>query len=228
LSRREAGTGAAASARVRRRWPVLAMAAGALMLAAAALVGWRSDGEVRQFGPTPSPTPPTLAATAPAEKATAPAEKPRVAAVPPRRLTIPAIDVDAAVRATGIDEATGELDVPRSVDTVGWYRFGPELAAGAGSVVIAGHVDSAEQGQGAFFRLRDLRAGDRVTVTGPGGETRVYTVDSRRVYAKSSAPMDRLFARDGPPRLTLITCGGTFDRRDGHYRDNVVVTAGPA
>jgi hypothetical protein len=47
------------------------------------------------------------------------------------------------------------------------------------------------------------------------------------VYAKSSAPLDRLFARDGPPRLTLVTCGGSFDRGTGHYRDNVVVTATP-
>jgi hypothetical protein len=202
------------------------MVAGALMLATAVLVAWRSDGQVRQFGPT---TPPALAGAAPATRTAqaAPTKRPRGAAVPPRRLTIAAIGVDAAVRATGIDKATGALDVPPSVDSVGWYRFGPDLAAEAGSIVIAGHVDSAEQGRGAFFRLRDLRAGDRVTVTGPGGEKRAYTVDSRRVYAKSSAPLDRLFARDGPPRLTLVTCGGSFDRGTGHYRDNVVVTATP-
>jgi hypothetical protein len=27
--------------------------------------------------------------------------------------------------------------------------------------------------------------------------------------------------------LTLITCGGPFDARTRHYRDNVVVTAEP-
>ena len=40
-------------------------------------------------------------------------------------------------------------------------------------------------------------------------------------------PLDRLFARDGPPRLTLITCGGPFLPEYLSYRDNVVVVAEP-
>ena len=28
-------------------------------------------------------------------------------------------------------------------------------------------------------------------------------------------------------RLVLVTCGGPFDARRGHYRDNIVVTAVP-
>ncbi|GAA4446012.1 class F sortase [Phytohabitans houttuyneae] len=212
-----------------RRWPLIAVVAGTLLLAAAALVAWRPGGQVREFGPAPPPVPVATTATAGAAAAPAPsAERVPPRRLPPERLAIPAIGVDATVRATGVDRATGELDVPPSVDTVGWYRFGPDLASGAGSIVIAGHVDSAEEGEGAFFRLRELRAGDTVMVRGAGGAERVYTVDSRRVYAKSSAPLDRLFARDGPPRLTLITCGGAFDRETGHYRDNVVVTATPA
>jgi len=35
------------------------------------------------------------------------------------------------------------------------------------------------------------------------------------------------FARSGPPRLRLITCGGSYDRATHHYRSNVVVTAVP-
>ena len=51
---------------------------------------------------------------------------------------------------------------------------------------------------------------------------------ARERYRKTTIPLDRYFARDGAPRLTLITCGGPFDRTTGHYRDNVVVTAVPA
>jgi sortase (surface protein transpeptidase) len=94
-------------------------------------------------------------------------------------------------------------------------------------VVIAGHVDSATQGGGAFFRLRDLRPGDEVTVAGSDGATRTFSVVSREVFEKAAVPLDQLFARDGPPRLTLITCGGAFDASSRHYRDNVVVTAQP-
>jgi hypothetical protein len=95
-------------------------------------------------------------------------------------------------------------------------------------VVIAGHVDSKEQGKGAFFRLRDLGEDDTLTVAGPDGTVRAYRVVAREEYRKTKIPLDRYFARDGAPRLTLITCGGPFDRKAGHYRDNIVVTAVPA
>jgi hypothetical protein len=34
-----------------------------------------------------------------------------------------------------------------------------------------------------------------------------------------------VFGPSPDPLLRLITCGGSFDRSTGHYRDNVVVTA---
>jgi hypothetical protein len=148
-------------------------------------------------------------------------------AVPPARLRIPSIRVDATVDPAAVDPATNDFDVPPSVDRVGWYRFGPGLTAGAGSVVVAGHVDAAGQGAGAFFRLRELAVGARVELVGPDAQVHAFRVVARETYRKSAIPLDRYFARDGPLRLTLITCGGPFDRRTGHYRDNVVVTAEP-
>jgi sortase family protein len=145
--------------------------------------------------------------------------------VPPVRLTIPAIRVAARVDPVAVDPATNDFAVPPSVDVVGWYRYGPGLSAPAGSVVIAGHVDGAAQGPGAFFRLRDLAIGAEIEVTGADGRVVRYTVAAREIYRKTAIPLDRYFARDGAPRLTLITCGGPFDRATGHYRDNVVITA---
>jgi hypothetical protein len=147
--------------------------------------------------------------------------------VPPARLAIPAIGLTATVRPVGIDAATGEFAVPPSVDQVGWYRFGPGLETSTGSVVIAGHVDSAEQGKGAFFRLRELDPGDPLTVTGVDGVTRAFRVTQREEWAKSKIPLERYFARDGAVRLTLITCGGPFDQATRNYRDNIVITATP-
>jgi hypothetical protein len=51
---------------------------------------------------------------------------------------------------------------------------------------------------------------------------------AREVYAKQELPLARLFARDGKPRLTLITCGGAFDAGERRYDDNIVVTAVPS
>jgi hypothetical protein len=36
-----------------------------------------------------------------------------------------------------------------------------------------------------------------------------------------------IYTRTGAPKLVLVTCGGPFDSRSGHYRDNIVVTAAP-
>jgi hypothetical protein len=54
-----------------------------------------------------------------------------------------------------------------------------------------------------------------------------YRVVGREEYRKSQLPLDRYFARDGAPLLTLVTCGGPFDDRARRYRDNLVVTARP-
>ncbi|WP_433076670.1 class F sortase [Dactylosporangium sp. CA-052675] len=149
------------------------------------------------------------------------------AVVAPARLRIGKLDVNATVNPVGVDERTGDFAVPPSVDVVGWYRYGPGLEATAGSIVIAGHVDSAQQGGGAFFKLRDLGPGDRIDVTGGNGTMYRFSVVAREIYPKATIALQRYFARDGAVRLTLITCGGPFDSRTGHYRDNVVVTAQP-
>ena len=60
------------------------------------------------------------------------------------------------------------------------------------------------------------------------GPKRRYVVADVERVDKTRLPTAQLFARDGPPLLTLITCGGEFDRAAGHFRDNVVVRARPA
>ena len=40
-------------------------------------------------------------------------------------------------------------------------------------------------------------------------------------------PTDDLFAVDGPARLTIITCGGVYERDNGGYQANVIITAVP-
>jgi hypothetical protein len=172
----------------------------------------------------PAATPPAPAARVPVRDGAPPSA---AAADVPARLRIPALDLDATVDAVGIDAATGDFAVPPSVDQVGWYRYGPGFSARAGSIVIAGHVDSAAEGKGAFFRLGSLDKGDAMTLIGPDGRERVFEVVARERYRKTAIPLDKYFARDGATRLTLITCGGPFDAKTRHYRDNVVVTAAP-
>jgi hypothetical protein len=197
----------------------LAVFAGALLLLAAALVACGGPDDPPDTGAAAVSA---LASPAPsAAPAATPSEAP---ARPPLRLRIPALGVDAGVSAVGVS-ASGQFEVPASIDTVGWYRYGPDLSATAGSIVIAGHVDSAESGKGAFFALRTLAVGADVEAAAADGTPVRFRVVARETYEKKALPLERYFARDGAPRLTLITCGGPFDSRTRSYRDNVVVTA---
>lgn len=109
---------------------------------------------------------------------------------------------------------------------MGWYRYGPAPGE-AGSAVLSAHVDHWRDGPEVFFRLADLHPGATVDVTFDDGATRRFATVDRRRYRKDRLPLDAVFGRTGQPTLTLVTCGGRFDRALRAYDDNVVVTAVP-
>jgi sortase (surface protein transpeptidase) len=144
----------------------------------------------------------------------------------PVGLRIEGLEVDAPVGAYGVNRRTGEMDVPDNVTEVGWYRFGA-APGDAGSAVLAAHVDLASQGPGVFFDLRRIDPGMLVVVEMDDGSERFFRVRARKTYDKDELPLDVIFAKEGPPVLTLITCGGGFNRNVGSYDSNVVVYAVP-
>ena len=83
-------------------------------------------------------------------------------------------------------------------------------------------MDSAKDGAGAFYALKSARRGDTVTL-----DSRRYRVTSVKRVTKTKLPAS-IYTRSGSPKLVLVTCGGPFDSRSGHYRDNIIVTAVPA
>jgi hypothetical protein len=144
----------------------------------------------------------------------------------PVRLEVPVIGLKAAIVPVGVEPHSRSMEVPADVDLVGWYRF--SAAPGQpGSSVLIGHVDSWTQGQGAFFRLRELRVGSLILLRTDNGTVRRYRVQARRSYPKGHLP-DLVFRQSGPSGLALITCGGAFDAAARQYADNVVVYGVPA
>ena len=144
----------------------------------------------------------------------------------PTRVRLATRGVDAPVFAADIDLATGALAIPKDIDRVGWWRDGAAPGDAKGAILLAGHIDSAKRGAGAFFALQSARRGDVVSVTSEDGKARSYRVTTVRRVRKAALPQS-IYSRTGPRRLVLVTCGGPFDERSGHYRDNVVVTALP-
>lgn len=167
-----------------------------------------------------SPYPPVTVRDAALEAAATPAPP------APAEVMVPDLGITADVQAVGVQD-DGSMVIPASVSTVGWYRYGPAPGSPVGNAVLAGHVDTAEQGLGAFARLREVEVGSRVTVVDESGGELHYEVVGKETTTKEALPVEDVFARGGDHVLVLVTCGGPFQPELRSYRDNVVVTAVP-
>ncbi len=143
-------------------------------------------------------------------------------------LFIPAIETRGHLISLGL-AGDGSLELPTAVDELTLWSGSAPLDAHDGAVLIAGHVDDANQGAGSLFRMHELQPGDAVYVTEDGVSTR-WKVVGLEVIVKAALP-ERVF--DGPGgerRLYLVTCGGpiaTDAQGRATYRDNVIATAVP-
>ena len=175
--------------------------------------------------PSPSPSPSASPSASPSPTPTPTITQPTLVAAP-TRVRIPALDVDTKVFPVGLDK-NDAIEIPEDIRYVGWYEYGVPPGVDRGSAVLVAHRDGREQGRGVFYYLGTLEPGDKVVVTTSEGEQLPYRVVSRESIRKKSLPYEELFAVDGDPRLTLISCGGYYDPNNGGYQDNVVVTAVP-
>jgi hypothetical protein len=145
----------------------------------------------------------------------------------PVRLQIPAIGVDTGLLRLG-KAKDGTVEVPSGPhqwDMAGWYAGeGGTRPGDPGSAVVLGHVDS-RSGPAVFYRVRELRRGDRVEVTTTDGTVLRFTVDRVEQYPKTRFPTADVYYPTLTPKLRLVTCGGSFDRSSHHYRANVIAFA---
>ena len=140
----------------------------------------------------------------------------------PSRIRIPALGIDRRPVPLGVLR-DGSLEAPRRYLDVGWWKDGP-LPGLPGNAVVVGHVDSMT-GPAVFYGLASLQPGDKVTVTRRDDSAVQFLVRSATRFPVKDFPADRVYRRDGPPGLVLITCGGKYDQAAGRYLDNVVVFA---
>jgi sortase (surface protein transpeptidase) len=142
----------------------------------------------------------------------------------PTSISIEGIGVaEAPVIDVGVEE-NGDMEIP-GADSVGWYRFNPTPGE-PGSAVLAAHI-SYNGNPGVFRYLADVEIGSRVVVAFDDGTTTEFEIIELAQYDKQELPDDRVFAKDGDPILTLITCGGDFNRSLRSYEDNIVANAIP-
>jgi len=189
----------------------------ALLAAAVVLLGADQPGVVAAQTRTPAPP-----AAAPKPTWTVVPMAPEPAVARPVRVRIPAIGVDSRIVDIGVDR-TGALVPPDTTDVTGWFTAGP-LPGATGPALLAGHVDS-RAGPGVFFRLREVRTGDVVTVDRADHTSVSFVVDSTARVAKAAFPTELVYSPRPVAMLRLVTCGGSFDPSVRSYRDNIIVNA---
>lgn len=147
---------------------------------------------------------------------------PTVPAVHPTGIRIRSIGVDATIRPLGM-KPDHTVEVPENPDNVGWYSPGPAPGQ-RGSAALLGHVDSIH-GPAVFAALRTLRVGALVEVASSDGSTARFEVTRSATYPNDRFPARKVYRTTGRSRITLVTCGGSYDASRGGYQANVVVYA---
>ena len=144
-------------------------------------------------------------------------------ASPPVAIDIPSIGVRTSNFVNLGLASDGTLQVPKDFSSVGWYTAGPAPGQ-LGPAILAGHVDS-HNGPAIFYRLGALRSGAKVNLARKDGSTATFVVDRVQSFAKDRFPTALVYGSTNRAELRLITCGGSFDSKSGHYVNNTVAFA---
>lgn len=158
----------------------------------------------------------------------------------PVRLRMPSLGVNAPFEKIGLDataaaDASGKqpLGSPKDRTRAGWYTYGPAPGSGQGTILTNGHT---YRDGSAIFRedfSRRIAVGQRILITLDNGTTCIYAVQRvwREVNAKREYPQivtaERLYDFEGPERLFLVTCSGSWNAIAQDYESVSMLIATP-
>jgi sortase (surface protein transpeptidase) len=137
-------------------------------------------------------------------------------------LSIPRISVNAVAREVGVTRA-GAMDTTPGIWDVGVFNRAVRPGE-PGNAIIEGHLDWYT-GPAVFYHLHTLSIGDRISFTAADGTTHHFAVSRSRTVAYNSTIPDDLYAREGTPTITLITCSGTYLAAVHSYSTRLLLTA---
>lgn len=137
-------------------------------------------------------------------------------------LLIRVIGVNATMLPVGTTPQ-GNIDVTKGIWDVGWYDQSVKPGQ-PGSAFIEGHLDWYT-GPAVFWNLHRLQIGDEVDLVHPDGTTSRFQVSLVRQLPFSGIVPDDMLATDGPSRLNMVTCSGTWLKGAHTYSNRLAVTA---
>lgn len=183
-----------------------------VLLALAAAVG-AACGQFSQGGGAAK-------SAAPPQSAGSPSASAQAVRHIPAQIKIPSIGVTATVEQVALDQ-NNNMDVPKQPMDAAWYSPGPAPGQ-SGDAVIDGHLDWYGMPQAIFFNLDKLQVGDEIDIIAQDGTTQRFRVSKMANYPWDAHPTG-LFATSGEPKLSLITCAGSWDTGSSTYSQRLVV-----
>lgn len=202
----------------------------AALLLAGAMIGYGAWGAWRQYGATHNPAP-AIPAQVVTYSTDMPDETPpskacetyKVSPNEPRKIELPGLGIAGCIQKVGIDQHKA-VGAPSNIHVAGWY-VKSALPGEKGVSLIDGHVQG-HHSDGIFKKLDRLKAGHKVRVQLGNGQWREFEVVRADSYAVDSASQEMLKPIEGIDRqLTLITCGGKYDKQTKTYDKRVIVRA---
>jgi sortase (surface protein transpeptidase) len=184
------------------------------------------------------PTEPTPEATLDSARPTGEASGHLSAVGSGDRLVISKIGVNAPLTHRKVP-STGVMPNPEGADDIAYYDFSSFQRLGGapglgGNAVFAGHVDSGTKAckngtqpppcEAVLWDLNTLRLGDVIEVH-LSGRVHRYEVTSNQPIPAATGPWEKIVSATAQETVTIITCGGDFNRETREYTNRQVVTA---
>lgn len=142
----------------------------------------------------------------------------------PKKIIIDSLNLKIDVTTVGIDPS-GYLDTPKEWNIAGWYSQSARPSEN-GNMLIDGHYDDNYGRPAVFWKLKNLKSGDKVSILDSYGRSYDYlVVNSYFVDINDPERLKVLEKSGNVPALTLITCGGVWNAAKHTYSDRLVVSA---
>lgn len=142
----------------------------------------------------------------------------------PKRIIIDSLNLEIDVISVGVD-LSGYIETPKDWNVAGWYKKSASPSEN-GNMLIGGHYDDNYGRPAAFWKLKNLKPGDKVSILDSYGRSYDYTVvNSYYIDINDPARLKVLESLGNVPVLTLITCGGVWNVAKHTYNERLVVSA---
>lgn len=135
-------------------------------------------------------------------------------------VSLPRFGVTAPIVRVGV--GPNGMVVPHNARDVAWLDQGP-FPGDTNNAVLAGHINYSRVA-GSFSRLTQLSPGEIVSVT-LDGKRWDFKVTWNCLFDRNTDQAAQIMGRTDVPSVTLISCGGVFDRAAGTHNKRVAVRA---